>query len=177
MPHGKRPPVKKTSKNYHMQLKFFTITVDSDEETIDDLNRFLRSVKVLEIKKEFVNQPDGGSFWSVCVTYLPQATDINSSRSRIQRKIDYKEVLTSDEFEVFSKLRKIRKLIAEKDAVPPFAVFSDAELAEIVKLEKIDIESVSKIDGIGKKKVEKYAIDMLRMLNEGIEVFDNEKNG
>lgn len=159
-----------------MQLKFFTITVDPDEESTEELNKFLRSVKVLEIKKELVNQTYGGSFWAICITYLPQISDNISNKNRIIRKVDYRDVLAPHEFEIFSNLRKIRKLIAEKDAVPPFAVFSDAELAEIVKLENIDISSISKIEGIGKKKVEKYAVDMVRMLSEGIFVNENEES-
>ena len=46
-------------------------------------------------------------------------------------------VLDGRTFEVFSKLRVFRKQIAERDAVPAYAVYTDAELAEIAKLERI----------------------------------------
>lgn len=148
-----------------MQLKFFTIPLFQDDDKEEEVNKFLRTVKVLEIKKELIQHENIGSFWAVCVTYLPHNTESFSLKGRIIRKTDYKDVLSEQEFEIFSNLRKIRKEIANKDAVPPFAVFSDAELAEIVRLNPIDIAGISKIDGIGKKKVEKYACEMITMLN------------
>lgn len=149
-----------------MQLKFFTIPLFQEDDKEEEVNQFLRTVKVLEIKKELIQHENFGFFWVVCVTYLPHNTDGFSIKGRIMRKTDYKDVLSAQEFEIFSNLRKIRKEIANKDAVPPFAVFSDAELAEIVKLNPIDINGISKINGIGRKKVEKYACEMVTMLND-----------
>ena len=73
-----------------------------------------------------------------------------------KEKVDYKNVLEAPVFEVFSKLRVLRKQIAENDAVPAFAVFTDAELASIAKLESITPKTLLTINGIGDKRVEKY---------------------
>lgn len=147
-----------------MQVRIFTIPIVEGESPCDELNKFLRSVKVLEIRKEFIND-SSGCFWSFCVLYLPHLAEEVSS-TRIQRKVDYKNVLTDKQFAVFNELRKIRKHLAEDDAVPPFAVFTDAELAEISKLEKIEPSGFSHISGIGVKKIEKYGIEMCRLYEE-----------
>lgn len=60
-------------------------------------------------------------------------------------------MLDEEHFKVFSMLRKCRKAIADEDAIPAFAVFLDSELAEITKLEEINVKTLSKIDGVGKK--------------------------
>ena len=73
-----------------------------------------------------------------------------------KEKIDYKNVLEAHVFEVFSKLRVLRKQIAENDAVPAFAVFTHAELASIAKLESITPKTLLTINGIGDKRVDKY---------------------
>ena len=39
-------------------------------------------------------------------------------------------------------MRKLRKQIAESEAVPAYAVFTDAELAEMAKLEVLDTASI-----------------------------------
>lgn len=153
-----------------MQIKTFTIPALSESNQTDDLNRFLRANRVLEIKKEFVNG-DNGAFWAICVTYLPMTVEGGASVSSYsstghREKVDYRNVLSDTDFLRFSLLRKIRKLLAENDAVPPFAVFTDAELAEIAKLEVPTPQAIKKINGIGNKKVEKYGTELCRLFGE-----------
>jgi hypothetical protein len=46
--------------------------------------------------------------------------------------VDYKEVLNEADFAVFSRLRDLRKVIAEKEAVPAYAIFTNEQLAAMV---------------------------------------------
>ncbi|MBR6355074.1 MAG: HRDC domain-containing protein [Paludibacteraceae bacterium] len=69
-------------------------------------------------------------------------------------------------FAVFSQLRSIRKQLAEQEAVPAYAVFTDSELAEIAKLESIEPNAIQTISGIGQKRVEKYGIALCNKYNE-----------
>ena len=87
----------------------------------------------------------------------------------IQRKTDYKEILSEAEFNIFSRLRSIRKEISAKDSVPAYAVFTDAELADMSRLEAISIVNVKKIPGIAEKRMEKYG-------NQLIEKYLSESN-
>lgn len=148
-----------------MQVKLFMLPAFAGNDSVDELNCFLRSVKVLEIQKEFVNSVSG-QFWAFCITYLPVTGVVgnNSANAERREKIDYKNVLSEVEFERFSLLRKIRKQLAEEDAVPPFAVFTDAELAELAHAELLTPSVMLGITGIGKKKVEKYGNKMCEVL-------------
>ena len=139
-----------------MQLKIFDITSVGSEETMETVNRFLRSVKVLDIDRQFYYSSDKVGHWSLLVTYLPQAGPASSVPFEKREKIDYKSVLSEADFEKFSRLRALRKQLAESDAVPAYAVFTDAELAQIARLPSIDALSVLKIEGIGEKRLEKY---------------------
>ena len=149
-----------------MQLKFFTVPVmaqDADE----DLNRFLRSVKILEIRRELVAFGDS-AFWAICVMYLPiNGTEPGSKTpSNVKGKVDYKEILSEQDFSRFSELRKIRNHIAESEAVPPYVVFTDAELADIVRQNEYTPQALRKIKGIGVSKVEKYGGRLCQMVND-----------
>ncbi len=158
-----------------MQVKLFMLSALADDGSVEELNRFLRSVRVLEIKKEFVNALTG-QYWAFCITYLPMqgsAVPNVSAGGERREKVDYKSVLTEAEFERFTALRKIRKQVAEDDAVPPYAVFTDAELAELSKMDELTPMAMQQINGIGKKKVEKYGNEVCRMLN----VVLNEERG
>lgn len=139
-----------------MQVKLFTIPLFDNEAELNEMNGFLRAQKVLTIDKQFVSVGEN-AYWSFCITYLQLSKQSTMAQNaQRQNKIDYKEVLDVATFAVFSTLRTIRKQIAENEAVPAYAVFTDSELAEIAKLENIDVAHLQSIQGIGQKKAEKY---------------------
>jgi ATP-dependent DNA helicase RecQ len=67
-------------------------------------------------------------------------------------------------------LREIRKEVALAEAVPPYAVFIDEELAELSKLSELTAAGMLLVKGIGTKKVERYGQLFINALN-------NEKSG
>lgn len=138
-----------------MQIKIFDIPVGAESEQTDELNHFLRANRVVDVKKELAII-DGNSCWTFCITYMQTSRPIGNESSKSGQKTDYKEILEPEVFEKFSELRRLRKSIAEKEAIPAFAVFTDAELAELAKIDKLTLHSMSKVPGIGKKKIEKY---------------------
>lgn len=138
-----------------MQIKIFTIPIGMEESRLDELNLFLRANKVVDVRKEIVTNGNGGC-WTFCITYLEGVKPQGFADGKRGDKIDYREVLSSDEFKRFSDFRKIRKQLAEQEAVPAYAVFTDAELAEMAKLEYVTREQLKNISGIGKKRIEKY---------------------
>ncbi len=162
---ARRAPKQRKTEKIDMQVKLFVLPVFADKDCVEELNLFLRSNRVLEIKKDFVNAPSG-QYWAFCVTYLPMGSHQMPVTER-REKVDYRNVLSEVEFERFSALRKIRKRIADDDAVPPYAVFTDAELSEIARFEEVTPDLLLKIGGIGKRKVEKYGNEMCRLLSEG----------
>ena len=143
-----------------MQEKIFTVPCSGGEEQNEEMNRFLRGNKVVGIEKKFFYS-NGSAYWTFCVEYLNQPSSLYPER---KEKIDYKNVLSSEVFAVFSRLRVIRKQLAEEDAVPAFSVFTDAELAEISKLKEITESEVKRIEGIGEKRVDKYVGRMIEKL-------------
>lgn len=139
-----------------MQIKIFDISSISSESTQEQINRFIRGHKVLDIDKHFYTTSDNVGHWSLFVTYLPMPGDMTAIMSEKREKVDYKAVLSEADFEKFSRLRAIRKQLASDDAVPAYAVFTDAELSQIAQLSSIEEKTVFKISGIGEKRIEKY---------------------
>ena len=161
-------------KDQRMQLKFFSIPIFASGEE-EELNKFLRSVKVIDVRRELVMASETAC-WAICVLFMPHAGDSfgSTAQSTAPRtyggrgRIDYREVLSTDEFVIFTELRTIRKQLSENDGVPPYVVFTDAELAEIVKMGECTLESLKKIKGVGVGKIEKYGI---RFSEEASKVF------
>jgi superfamily II DNA helicase RecQ len=122
------------------------------EMQVGEMNVFLRSKKILQIREHLSSQPGEGTFWCFCIKYVDDIEAAERERGRV----DYREVLDEATFKKFSALREIRKQVAKEDAVPAFAVLTDFELAEMAKLENINAETLKTVKGIGEKKVAKY---------------------
>lgn len=147
-----------------MQLKMFTISLAPDEQQTEEINHFLRSHKIIDVRKEIAVQ-NGNSVWTFCVSYLLDSKPSQSLQNK-NVKIDYKDVLDEVAFNTFSRLRKVRKAIADEEAVPAYAIFTDAELAELAKQKKLSLTVIQAVPGIGKKKVEKYGSRMIDEMNK-----------
>ncbi len=105
-----------------MQIKLFTIPVNNVEDYNEEINKFLRSHKIVEIEKHLM--PNGNSYsWCFYISYIENADKENYKKTK---KIDYMKVLDPKTFAKFSQLREIRKKIAQENAVSAFIVFTDA---------------------------------------------------
>jgi len=144
-----------------MQIQLFSIPISDNGAAQQELNRFLAAHKILKIEQNFYST-NSGALWCFCVSYIVNATALFSGQNNA-KKIDYKELLNDNQFEIFSKLRVIRKELAIQDAVPAYAVFTDAELAELCKLGEITPQTVKNIKGIAEKRMEKYGIALTEL--------------
>ena len=143
-----------------MKYKFFCIPIYGGEEEVS-LNQFLSNHRVLEIDKKIVDI-NGNAMWSFCVKYIGDTQAWTSNKQK--EKIDYKNKLSEEQFDVFSKLRAIRKVFATEEGLPAYAIFTDEELSLIASLESITEKNVGEISGIGVKKKERYASRILQAL-------------
>ncbi|MBQ8271097.1 MAG: HRDC domain-containing protein [Bacteroidaceae bacterium] len=139
-----------------MQIKIFDILASASEQDVEIVNKFIRGHKVVDIDKQFYVSSDNVAHWSLCITYLAMAYQQQNNQPEKREKVDYKNVLSADDFEKFTKLRIIRKKLAEDNAIPAYAVFTDSELAQIAQLPSVDARLLKQITGIGDKRVEKY---------------------
>jgi len=145
-----------------MQLKLFIVPVKDLAAPEAEMNAFLRGHRVLAVKKEFV--PDGeNSFWTFCVEHLEGATSPVGLPGR-GPKVDYREVLNESDFALFSKLRDWRKAVAEKEAIPVYAVLSNEQLAAIVQKKVSTKAALKEIEGVGEARLEKYSEALLQVL-------------
>ena len=144
-----------------MQLKIFVIPIKNIESAETEMNRFLRGNRILAVTKEFVNNGEN-SFWSIAVEYLEQSSDGGKQPAggRADR-IDYKDVLSGEDFAVFSRLRDLRKQIANAEAVPVYTVFTNEQLAEMARKRPASKAALMRIEGLGEAKAQKYGQQFL----------------
>lgn len=165
-----------------MQIRIFNVPISLDSPAVEEVNRFLHSSRILDVRKELVNV-ETVPLWSFCISYIPLQgvikDELNENKNyniRNREKVDYKNILSEEEFHRFSVLRSIRKDIATNDAVPAYAVFTDAELAAIAKHESINKSVLLSVSGIGKKKVEKYGEQLCALFSTKMSELINEES-
>ena len=74
-------------------------------------------------------------------------------------------LMSKKDEELFYNLKAYRRLIADKMGVPPYVVFHDSTLAEMVIRKPKNIEDLRYIRGIGEHKMEKYGGLFLEVLS------------
>ena len=67
--------------------------------------------------------------------------------------------------ELFERLRRLRKVIADQRNVPAYVVFSDATLLEIAARKPRTAPELLEISGVGPKKLATYGAEFLALLS------------
>jgi superfamily II DNA helicase RecQ len=145
-------------------FEFIQIPANGQGSAKEELNKLLRSGRIASVRKEFVGNGED-SFWAFCVEYLdgtPGAAKLDTGRGG--PRIDYKEVLDEAQFEVFSRMRELRKVLAEKEALPSYSIFTNEQLAAMVKGKVETAEAMASIPGVGAARMEKYSAAFLAAL-------------
>jgi len=145
-----------------MQYKFFGVPAAGAEQAEAELNAFLRGHRVTAVHRELVRE--GGAYWALCVEYLEGAGGGASGKPGGRPRVDYKEVLSEADFAVYSRLRERRRELAEKEAVPVYAVCTNEQLAEMAKRRVTTPAGLQEIEGFGEAKAAKYAAGLLEVM-------------
>jgi len=72
------------------------------------------------------------------------------------------------EAKLFEALKTWRRETAQANSVPPYVIFHDATLAEMVRAKPNTLPALARISGIGEAKLKKYGTEVLAVLIAGI---------
>jgi len=145
-----------------MSMTFFCIPVFSPEAQSQALNEFIRKHPQARVDRQLI--VDGQhSAWAVCCTVPDEGMTSESvafsqtSEGAQRKRIDYREILTPEHFAGYAVLRELRNRLAKEQNIPPYSIFTNAQLAEMVQFDRLDRQSLAAIDGVGEKRVARYA--------------------
>ena len=156
-----------------MKYRFFSIPANDPEPAQESLNRFCTEQQVVTVEKQFVQDADR-SYWAFCVCYLDTAQ--GGPISTRKGKIDYREVLSEQDFALYAKLRNLRKSVAEQEGIPAYAVFTNEQLAAMVQKRVASKAALGDIEGVGAARVEKYGDAFLELLGASVEELNENAN-
>lgn len=154
-----------------MRLHCIFVPARTPEPAQSELNALLTGSRVLAVHREWL--ADGAqSGWAFCVEVLggesplPDALKAGGERRR-GADIDYRQVLSEEDFAVYARLRSARKHLAQRDGVPLYDVCSNEQMAAIVTGRVDSLEGLAGIDGMGAARVTRYGADLLAALSGG----------
>jgi ATP-dependent DNA helicase RecQ len=67
---------------------------------------------------------------------------------------------------LFARMKHLRKAIADEHSVPPFVIFSDASLIDMVQKMPLNKDDMLNVSGVGKTKLERYGDSFLTLIEE-----------
>lgn len=155
----------KVTKFNHQELSTFGIGKDRSKEEWISIGRELIHLDLL--------RETAGKFRVLEVT--EQGRAVLKERSQItlplptvkpQKKRGRKDSILSANPVLFSKLRKLRKELADENRVPPYVIFSDVTLRELAAKLPSNREELLDITGIGERKASQWGDVFLAALKD-----------
>ena len=138
------------------QLSTYGVLKHMNSKEVSNLIEFMISQELLAVEQ--------GSFPTI---FVPDGgRDVLLGKRRVMRKgaVVTKRISTNDP--LFEELRMVRKKLADEAGVPPFVIFSDKSLQDMVARKPKDEEAFLEVSGVGANKLEKYGeyfLEAIRM--------------
>jgi ATP-dependent DNA helicase RecQ len=80
------------------------------------------------------------------------------------------QLVRGDEREQWEALRTLRRKLAEEHAVPPYVIFPDSTLLEMLRSQPASMADMGRVSGVGARKLERYGAAFLEVLAGEAEV-------
>jgi superfamily II DNA helicase RecQ len=140
----------------------FFISPFGESSVCDELNKFLSSHRIVNVEKRLIDG-ERGTGWLFLVEYGGETKQQQAAASA--PRVDYRELLSEQEYALFDKLRQLRKDIAEKQGLPVYAVFTNEQLAGMVKAPALSLKDLAKLPGVGESRVKQYGEQFVTLIS------------
>lgn len=150
-----------------MQIKLFTMPAFGGEAVEEELNKFLRSHRVLQLERHYV--ADNGGYWAFLVEYADGDPIAEAPPQGRRDRKDPTESMTDEEKMRYSAYRDIRKVVTQRRAIPPYLVFTNDELAILARLPVVNEETIKGLKGIAPQRMKDYITNFFNLTTENAE--------
>lgn len=151
-----------------MQLKIITLAFNSLLKEFDDSEfaEFAANKDVRSIAEYFFVAHDIPYLALVIRYSLSDRPAVATESRSTKTKTDdakWKMSLEESDMGLFNILRDWRYKRAKKEGLPPYVLFTNKQLVQIVRSKPQSLTSLGSIEGFGKAKMEKYGRDILEI--------------
>ena len=149
-----------------MLARVLTLRFDSRIGAFDDgpLREFLSGRDATAIQEYFFEWK-GVPHLAVLVTYaLDPPVESKSNREDAKDGSGWRSQIAEADIPLLNAIRDWRAERASREGIPPYMVCTNKQLAAMIKVRPQSLTRLATIDGVGKKKLEKYGQELLALL-------------
>jgi ATP-dependent DNA helicase RecQ len=128
------------------KLTTYGIMRDKSAKEVSDFIEFIISENYLGV--------ENGQYPTIYVSELGK--DVLTGKVQVFRKISVVTKQITKDNPLFEQLRALRMQLAQEAGVPPFVVFSDKTLQDIISKMPVTEEEFLEVNGVGLAKLERY---------------------
>lgn len=146
-----------------MLIKVVSLSFDSAYGGFNDelVREFLKDKELISFKEYFFVRNDI-PYLTFVLSYFPHRAEADPKLSTKEKKQEaWRENLSEADMGMFNLLRDWRSQKSKKEGVPPYILFTNQQLADIVKKRPQSLAELTQIDGIGNGKSQKYGAEIL----------------
>ena len=155
-------------------LKIVTLPFDDKVKEFEQekLEKVLKDVQIVKYQAELV-KIEGKYYWTAFVECEKvEKINKNSEKNNFTENgkefkdanKNYMEYLTEDEMELYKILKEWRAGEAQLLGYPPYIIASNQLLVNIAKTNPKNMEELSQLKGMGKRKIKDYGEEILLIL-------------
>lgn len=132
----------------------------------------LRQILVVNLVKKEIEQYGVVKLTSKGVDFIDNPKSFLMTEDHIYSEEDSSDIITnakgasvSADENLIKMLKELRKKIAQKQGVPPFAVFQDPSLDDMALKYPITLEELSTVHGVGEGKARKFGKEFVALID------------
>lgn len=153
-------------------MKFCILNIPIDPlmpvQSLELIEQFCQSHHVVNYVPHLMSK-DSSPFWSIFLSYRDKSEGVPAPKtaapSSKRLRLDPRKEMPPEQVELYEQLRTWRNDTAVKEGKPPYIIFSNAQLAELVSRRPQSISAMRQIDGIGEGLSATYGPAILAILN------------
>jgi len=82
------------------------------------------------------------------------------------RRANLSQDIANEDQSLWQALRACRKRLAEEQGVPPYVIFHDSTLREMLEFRPLTLDQLRGITGVGESKLKRFGEEFLTVLRE-----------
>jgi ATP-dependent DNA helicase RecQ len=145
-------------------IKIFTIPFSSSFGGFNDeeLRGFLADKELISASDYLFTRNDI-PYVTLVLKYFPYRTEALKLPPKAGDGEEWRRTLSEEQMGLFNLLRDWRSKRCKKDGVPPYVLLNNNQLAMIVRTRPQSLADLIKIEGIGKKKIDAFGLEILEI--------------
>jgi ATP-dependent DNA helicase RecQ len=166
----------RSQKFGHTSLSVYGIGKEKNEKQWSAVFRQLVAADLISVDMEFGAFKLNERSWDVLkrgakVSLREDPAPITKSRSSSSgARSAAAASFDADESQAFESLRQLRSKLAKDQNLPPYVVFHDSALREMVSRRPGSLAEMSRIPGVGQVKLERYGAEFLSVLSQSLSI-------